>query len=452
MKAEILKQYHALLQADPGNSEIHHQLGLFFLKQGDYAYAKIQFENVLALNDRDQKARFHLGVSLFYLNALSEAEACFRAVLKEDPNDVEAWVNLGALSLQKGDGQHAISQFTQALLLEPDHEVATSNLAATFMHHDRHENALTHYQALHARFPEQMEYLYNLAVAEMALGLFEQAKTHFLSVLSRQPAHFAVLYNMGVLHYKLKQSKSAIHFLSEALALKPDDPNSQHLLAVLTGRQSSGTAARGYAAHLFDSYALYYEQHVCEALQYRIPMYIAGICSQLALGPALRTLDLGCGTGLCAESLRDISKALVGVDISSKMLKQARNKSIYDQLIEQDALTFLQQSNPFDLMIAADLFPYVADLTPWFKAVKKSLMPGGHFIFSVEISEAAPYQLQPTARYAHHPEHVLSLCEQSGFQVVFNELKVARQQEGQDVWVRVFAIRRRRGEGSPPSD
>lgn len=442
-KQTLLKRYHTLLQANPADDKAHYQLGLFFLKEGEYAYAKIQFKNVLALNEAHLDALFHLGVSLFYLDEYVDAEVCFQQVLKVRSSDIEAWVNLGAIALKKGEGQEAISHFTQALVLDTEHEAAQSNLAATFMHYERYENALTHYEALIQRFPEQMEYLYNLAVAEMTLGLFENAREHFLIVLKNVPRHFAALYNLGVVYFKLKSKVQAQAYLSQALALHPEDANCMHLLAALQGEAPTASASAAYASHLFDSYALYYDKHLCDTLHYQLPAYISGLCHELGINQMENTLDLGCGTGLCAASLRPLSKQLIGVDISAKMLKQAEKKGLYDQLVEQEAVIYLQErTTVFNLIVAADLFPYFGEVTACFEAVNDCLTKGGYFIFSVEESGQAPWAIQATARYAHHPDYIEALCKQNEWQIVRRERKVARKQEEGEVLVRVYVCQK----------
>ncbi|MCX4239251.1 class I SAM-dependent DNA methyltransferase [Paraliomyxa miuraensis] len=55
----------------------------------------------------------------------------------------------------------------------------------------------------------------------------------------------------------------------------------------------------------------------------------------------LDVLDAGCGTGLCAPLLRPLARTLVGVDLSGKMLDQARRRGGYDELIEAELTEML---------------------------------------------------------------------------------------------------------------
>jgi predicted TPR repeat methyltransferase len=438
---DALLQYDAALKLDPASVITHYQLGVHFLRMQSFEWAKIQFKNVLALHAQHVDAKFHLGVCHLHLNDADEAALCFQEVIKLDPDYLEAWVNLGAIDLKKEQGQAAIEHFTHALTLNPEHEAARSNLAATFMHYARHENALTHYLILLDAAPNNLDYLYNAGVAEMTLGQLESAKARFLEILKHQPKHFETLYNLAVLYLRDGQKSKAKTWLAQASSLKPADPSCQHLLKALSGDASSSEVSAQYAQCLFDQYASYYDQHLLTTLHYRLPAMIGALLQTAGLKPQTNTLDLGCGTGLCGEILRPFTQHLVGVDVSPNMIERAKTKGCYDACVVQEAIAYLQQTTvKFDLVVAADLFPYLGSLEACFAGVKHCLRPGGAFIFSVEVTEAAPWQLQETARYAHQPAYIKSLCEKMGWEIRSEEVKVARDQAGGGIAVKLYLV------------
>lgn len=51
---------------------------------------------------------------------------------------------------------------------------------------------------------------------------------------------------------------------------------------------------------------------------------------------ARRAADLGCGTGFSGMAFRETCQYLVGVDLSSEMIENAREKKIYDDLVVGD--------------------------------------------------------------------------------------------------------------------
>lgn len=436
-----LCEFDAALKLNPASIEAHYQLGLHFLKTRSYDFANVQFNNVLALDPKHINAIFHSGVCALYAGKLKKAQRALDKVLTLDPHYLEAWVNLGVIALKNNQGQEAINNFTTALTLNPAHIPARSNLAATFMHYSRHENALTHYLILLEQEPHNVDYLYNSAVAEMTLGQYENANTRFLAVLARNPNHFDTLYNLGLLASRRKDAKHvSIKYLSCALTVKPNDPSCIHLLNSLTNKESSNTIATEHSLRLFDQYAAYYDKHLLQTLNYRLPFIIGSLLQSHHFN---RSLDLGCGTGLCGEIIRPMTDYLVGVDLSLNMIERAKEKNCYDECITAEALDYLKkQCSYFNLIIAADLFPYLGKLDEYFAMISRCLEKNGSFIFTVEISQHMPWVLQETARFSHNVNYIHDLCKQCDLTIITSEIKHARTQAGKPTAVQLLWVRK----------
>lgn len=352
---------------------------------------------------------------------LVEAEKAFQNVLEQDSKQIEALSNLGVIALKRQQNQLAIDYFSKALALDNENIEARNNLAATFMHHDRFENALMHYDVLLQKEPDNIEYLYNSGVAQMALGHLNEAIILFDHILELESAHTSSLNNLAAIYLKLEQRDKAKEYLKRALDINPQDMISAHMLRALTGDEQATTTPE-YAHNLFNNYALYYDQHMKSTLQYSIPQHVARVIHQLELPTNTHTLDLGCGTGLTGIVLRERSNRLIGVDISGKMLAQAKEKGIYDNLVEAEINQFLQQNKAsYDLIIAADVFPYFGELDTLFYTIHQHLKLGGYFIFTTEISATTFWSLETSARFSHHPDYIQKLAEQNQFKIVKQE-------------------------------
>ena len=124
------------------------------------------------------------------------------------------------------------------------------------------------------------------------------------------------------------------------------------------------------------------------------------------------------------------------------MLAQAREKGVYDTLVEAELLGYLQENTQhYDLIVAADVLPYSGDLRPLFDALQQRLTPQGLFVFSSEISLDEPWALQDSARFCHHPDYLHQLCDEHNLEILFEEKIVARQQEQQDLYVMLYCAR-----------
>ena len=436
---QALQHYRAAVHARPDFTAAHYNLGLLLLKHHELAAAEKQFGNVLALQPDHIDAQFYLGVLHLAANLLDEAEAAFQHVLALRDDHVFSLTNLGVIALKREQGQIAIDYFTKALIFEPGNVEARNNIAATFIHHDRYENALMHYDVLVKLDPLNTEYLYNSGVAQMALGHLKEATAHFETILAQDNMHFAALNNLAAIQIRLGNRTEAITLLQRAIKTNPNDTASQFMLHALTGDEKHPAPCPDYVSNLFNNYALYYDQHMQCSLKYSLPHSITRALHGLGYIHFKHTLDLGCGTGLSGSVLRESSEHLTGIDIAAKMLAQAREKGIYDSLIEAELLTFLHgDEQHYDLIVAADVLPYSGDLQPLFTTVKQHLTEQGLFVFSSEISQDQPWTLQDSARFCHHPDYIHRLCAELELQLVYQDKVVARQQDQNDLFVMLY--------------
>jgi predicted TPR repeat methyltransferase len=200
----------------------------------------------------------------------------------------------------------------------------------------------------------------------------------------------------------------------------------------------------GYVAALFDEYADRFDAHLMQRLFYRAPQIMLCTLREVcvAKGRPFRfesVLDLGCGTGLMGEAIRPFAGTLAGIDLSAGMLAKARAKCVYDRLVEGELVGFLRAEprGGADLVLAADVLVYVADLSSLFAAVARALGAGGLFAFTVQAcdEDAAPdgFRLGADDRFAHSQEHLRARAASQGFEVAHLASVVTRQDEGRDV-------------------
>jgi len=103
----------------------------------------------------------------------------------------------------------------------------------------------------------------------------------------------------------------------------------------------------------------------------------------------LRVLDLGCGFGdFCRYAREQGAKSVVGVDISSNMLDEARKRTDDPNIkyINSAIETFDHDTESIDLIVSSLTFQYI-DNDGYSVVVSKAyrwLVAGGKFVFSIE--------------------------------------------------------------------
>ncbi|MFF2089704.1 class I SAM-dependent methyltransferase [Paenibacillus sp. NPDC058174] len=100
-----------------------------------------------------------------------------------------------------------------------------------------------------------------------------------------------------------------------------------------------------------------------------------------------RVLDLGCGYGWhCRYALEQGASSVVGVDISEKMLQEARAKTEAGKVqylcLPIEDIDF--EPSSFDAVISSLAFHYLESFDGICRSVHRCLAAGGDFVFSVE--------------------------------------------------------------------
>ena len=86
----------------------------------------------------------------------------------------------------------------------------------------------------------------------------------------------------------------------------------------------------------YDKWAKTYDQDFAEQTKYIYPRKICDVLNLRSQAKDLIIADIGCGTGLIGAELTNRKWVIDGFDISAGMLKEARKKGVYRELIRLD--------------------------------------------------------------------------------------------------------------------
>jgi predicted TPR repeat methyltransferase len=278
---------------------------------------------------------------------------------------------------------------------------------------------------------------------EYARAAFDERDFEAAADLARQVLELAP--DFAAAHAMLGRSlaergarEEAVDALRRALALEPVDELGVRLdLAGLGALASDEAITDGYVRALFDDYAPKFDQHLTKSLSYRGPELITDAlrraCSERSRDCRFGlTLDLGCGTGLMAQALDGLCSSIEGVDLSPGMLEKAQKTKLYDALHERELASFLsgRAAAEADLVVAADVFVYMAALDAAFREAHRVLKREGLFAFTVQAHEGEGFILGGDARYAHSETYLRDLAEAVGFTMVIFERVSTREDRG----------------------
>ena len=321
-------------------------------------------------------------------------------------------------------------------------------LARACFEAEKFEKAKEYFEELVA-IGEENSWNYNwLSQCLQKIGAYEKAlecawKAVELSDKNDDAHHL----NLGYLLYEVKLEDDNVNILNickKWVKKYPDNAIAQYMGNSALGNVTEGRNMLFGVRNIFDAFAPEFEKTLAD-LGYKTPEEIYAVLKKNNVAKT-KVLDLGCGTGLCGKYLKHFAgfKKLYGIDISTKMLEEAKRKNIYSELFCEDIVSFLRRGKKsFGLIVAADVLTYFSELDAVFDGVRNSLNKGGFFAFSITKSpNNSDIFLHPSGRYAHSLEYINVLAKKYDFSMISFAESRLRNENGKPVIGYIFLLRK----------
>jgi len=440
------RQFDALLHEKTPPAQALRRLALTQWSAGYPRIASVILATAAALSPDSAPLWQELGFTLQAIGEQFDAREAFERSVAIDPAPARAWLGLAMLANELGDKDRAEAAFVAALKRDPLLSEAAFGLGLMCFEQRRYTEAAGHWRAAIATGCQNSNVHIGLAQSLFFMGDFAGSARAFERHIASGPAdpiviqrfaltrflETAIVDDTEAAHEAYRHAagshaedpkivaRSAFSLLSgygyreaalrigrERLSSDGADPVQRYLLDAIAGVKLE-RAPPDYLVSYFDHFAEGFDKQLVEVLGYHVPEQLMGMIA--ATGSQLtRAVDLGCGTGLAGPGLRVARSRLVGVDLSPRMLAKAAKRGCYDELIEVDMMTFLEQtSERFDLLFAADTLVYLGGLEEFFTAAARVATPGGILAFNVETTALGNWVLLPSGRFAHCVEALLA--------------------------------------------
>lgn len=325
-----------------------------------------------------------LALLLARQNQFNEAVETAEKVALIEPKNLQVLAGVVDIAHRAGHSEMAIRHLRRGLELVPGDVMLRRLLAGDLSGLGQHEESLTLWSALVAENPQDSQSLLGRVQACIATG---------------KPAD--------------AQQNAAV-----LLGLAPDDAVYQYYAQLARGETPVQQPAE-LIRPMFDNMAEFYDLHMVRSLKYQLPKQVGDQILARYPEKKINVLDLGCGTGLLGVCLGRLDGALVGVDLSVKMIEQAARHNVYDRFHTVNLHDALRETpgDLYQVIAALDVFIYAGDVTEAIPNAARVLAPGGMLIFSFETApeQGADLVLQPSGRYAHKRSHIEALCKTAGF-------------------------------------
>ncbi|MGE3474572.1 MAG: tetratricopeptide repeat protein [Rhodospirillaceae bacterium] len=415
---------------------------------GRHADARVAFKAALAQAPRAAILWNGLADAAIQCGDLAEAEAALRQSLTLEAGQAPPAGQLGRLLMKRGALGEAEEWMERSIASDPTLTAVHVNLAAVRLRLKRPHAAL-------AAAAEAVRLAPNLAGAHaiygqvlVEIGRYAQARTSFRIALACDPANAEAAYGLARALAKSGHPDQAVAAADAYLALRPNDAQAAHMRRAWA-RERVTSAPDDYIRTLFDGVADQFDAHLEGALAYDAPQRAAALLKEIYPAPDhfRKLCDIGCGTGLMAKALADhyAIPECVGVDLSPRMIAQARTKSLYSELIAGEGVaTLARMDRSFDLITALDMLIYVGDAGPFMREAARRLARGGALALSLETADdIADVRLELTARFSHNKAHVIAQAQKEGLCLARGIDVTLRREGGADVkgYIAVFERR-----------
>lgn len=312
-----------------------------------------------------------------------------------------------------------LAQLTAAREADPANADIAAELGFALSKLDQDDAALPHLEAALGRTQDPMRPVYLMAdihlkrgAPDLALDAFQRLSTHHPEDGDIMLRGAAMLAHFGA-H---QQARALLRWAEPHLTGRRQEFNH---IAALCGASDAVPDQAAVAEELFDGFAESYDR-VLKQIGNNGPVMVGRMLAMLGLEQqgALRVLDAGCGTGLCVPYLRPYAAEIHGIDLSARMLTQAKEKGLYERLTRSDISRLdTMPDGPFDIIVAADVLTYFGALDAPLENFAALLGRDGWLIFTVELSaDSEPFQLASTGRYKHSAAYVYDQIASAGLQ------------------------------------
>ena len=373
-------------------------------------------------------------INLYKTRDFKEAEKKIEILLLSNKNDTHLLNLKGIICRAKGEYQNSLISYNKAIALDRKNPSFLNNRGNLYRDLGDLQKARKDYNDALKINPKYFDAIINLIILEQEEKNYSEAENLSLKALQIEQNRSEAYKLLAISQLNLKKNNLAIENFEKSQSLQFDIAV-DHQLAMLKDKEVETTPIE-YIENTFDNYSKNFDTHLMKELEYRLPELISKkIKEKIGKKEFKLVLDIGCGTGLCGEYLKNCSKKLIGVDISSKMLKRAEKKNIYNQLIKDDLIDYLEKTkNKYDLIIASDVFIYTGNISKVFNLIRKKLTDGAYFIFSTELFSGNNFKILKTGRFAHSQEYIEEKCRENLFKIIYSDRIKIRKEKNK--WIK----------------
>ena len=226
--------------AEQGDPRAQYQLGVLHYRGDgvaqDYGQAAKWFRRAAERGDPD--AQFNLGLLYAGRGRFAEAESAYRTAIRLEASTIQAHVNLADLYRSQGRDDDGERVLREALTIAPEAAEVHHALGLLLVRRQRLPEALAALEQAASLLPENARFSYVYGVALHSTGDTDQALVVLERASVRHPDNRDLLTALATIHRDNGSLEAALRYARDLVALAPQDPTANQLLAQLQAQQN----------------------------------------------------------------------------------------------------------------------------------------------------------------------------------------------------------------------
>lgn len=230
---ESIEEYKKAIELDADSAELHHALGLAYLKLGDRTKAIDAFKEAIRLKPGWAEAHYDLGGAHYEVGEYETAATSFEEAIRLKPDFFDAFMALGKTYQHSGLHPRSVEVLQKAVLLRPANVEAKIAFGNAFIFSGQPQEAVSVLQEAVRLSPQSALVYSTLGQVYRLLGKFQEALGALQEALRISPKD-PVTYNyLGMTLESYQRNQDALAAYKQAIDFKSDYAEAHYNLALL---------------------------------------------------------------------------------------------------------------------------------------------------------------------------------------------------------------------------
>ena len=197
--------------------------GVDFDYRGEVEKATASFEQVLAMDPKNEYALTKLGILYVKQKMIEKSMTAFKSALEVDSRNVEARIWIGLLHLKNERLEEAHHAFEEVIRIDPNNAAAYYYLGALYNFRRNRAKAIEYLKKSSDANSITPDTHFRLAQAFDLAGMVNNALLEYDRTLDLNPRHTKALNAKGWIHYNQGETEQAIEIWKKSLSENDKD-------------------------------------------------------------------------------------------------------------------------------------------------------------------------------------------------------------------------------------